>query len=198
MPASPIRPAPDVLVAVEPRAELGARVVEVDHDQPIEADPRVELGEEGVDGRRVADVDPGAPGVGGVEAEADALLRRRREAAIGRGDGGELARRSCPGPNPPPGGVLEDESMAAGSALVVGELGRLVARRFSAAHRSPSANARATPSARRSMPASTPVAPMRPDVDVDEAAAEVRARRAARGRAARPSARRTSAPGRPG
>ena len=67
----------------------------------------VEVGEEGVDGVRVGDVDPGAPGVGGVEAE-----RKRPRATPARGDrlgdGGQLldARAQA---EAAAGRVLEDD-----------------------------------------------------------------------------------------
>ena len=91
----------EVLVAVQPRAELRPRVVEVDHDQPLEPDPGVERVEEGVDGGRVGEVDAGAPGVGGVEAEADPLGRdaARRDA---RRRSPASSSTSCPRPPPLP------------------------------------------------------------------------------------------------
>ena len=88
-------PGAQVLVTVRPRPELGARVVEMDHDQPLEPDPLVEGGQEASIAAGVGDVDAGAPGVRGVEAEADSLgvdaARRDR-----RGDAPPARRRSCP------------------------------------------------------------------------------------------------------
>ena len=97
----------EVLVAIDPRAELGLRVVEVDHDQPVEPDPSVEVGQEGVHCRRIADIDPGRPRVRDVEAEADPV---GGQVAPGRclGDGGQL-RHVHAEPEAAPGRVLEHD-----------------------------------------------------------------------------------------
>ena len=68
----------EMLVSIETRAALRLRVVEVDHHQPVEPDPGVEIGQERIDRRGPAQVDPGRPGVRRVEAEPDPRRRRCR------------------------------------------------------------------------------------------------------------------------
>ena len=146
-------PRADVLVAVGARAELRARVVEVDQPQPVEADPRRRTSSTTAStpaGRvdRVA----GAPQVRGVEAEPEPARgrrpRRRSAASIARQ---LLDRRPEPGPDA--GAVLEHDEDDV--------------RRLAVAHRRSRHAARA-PSARRAIPASAPAPRCEPDVDVDE------------------------------
>ena len=85
-PDGPDRAGAEMLVAIEPRAELGLRIVEVDHRQAIEPDPLVEVGHEAIDAVGRVDRVAGAPQVGRVEAErdssgGDARGRRSRRAA---------------------------------------------------------------------------------------------------------------------
>jgi len=69
------RPRPEVLVAIEPGAAADLRIVEMDHGQPVEADPRRDLGDQGVDPFGRSDVVAGAPQVGRVEADSDPVGR---------------------------------------------------------------------------------------------------------------------------
>ena len=112
-------PGAQVLVPVDARARLRLRVVEMEHDQPLEPDPRVELEQEGIDGGGVRDVDPGRPRVGRVEADAeppsrDAARSRRVE------DVGEL-RDVRPEGEPAAGRVLEDDHRGVGAVIDLGE-----------------------------------------------------------------------------
>ena len=108
----------------------------MEHDQPLEPDPLVEVVEEGVDGGRLADVDPGRPGVGRVEAEPEPL---------GGDAPGQRRHRGCPAssvtsvpsPNPLPGEFSRTTIAASGPS-------------------STSASVSASPSARRRVPAATP------------------------------------------
>jgi hypothetical protein len=68
-------PGTDVLVSIVPGSQLRLGIVEVDHDQPIEPDPGVEVGQEGIAGVGVREVDPRSPGVRGIQAEAEPLVR---------------------------------------------------------------------------------------------------------------------------
>ena len=79
-----------VLVAIEPRSELRLRVVEVDHDQPVEADPLVEIREERIDRRGLARVDPRRPGVG-VSMQNPIRCDGRPRSGDSFGDGRQLA-----------------------------------------------------------------------------------------------------------
>ena len=147
----------EMLVAIDPRAELGLRVVEVDHDQPVEADPGVEVGQEGVDRRRVADIDPGRPGV-----------RRRR----GRSRSGRRPLR-----------LADASAMAASSATSCRARSRsrrefsstIIGRGIAALASVPSTSAsdqREAVGEPLRCPPCTPAAAMRADVDVDEARRE--------------------------
>ena len=73
---------PDVLVPVGPRAEAGPRVVQVDHHQPVEPDERIEAIDQRVDLVRLGDPVARAPGVRGVDAEADAPRLGTLQAAM--------------------------------------------------------------------------------------------------------------------
>ena len=60
----------------------------MDHDQPVESDPGVEVGQEGIDGVGLGQVDAGRPGVGGVEAEPESRTGDPARGG-GVGDGGQ-------------------------------------------------------------------------------------------------------------
>src|SRR4029453_18678698 len=79
----------------------------MDHDESLEADPVVESDEECIDRRRVADVDPGPPGMCDVDADPDvpSVDPALRETIA---DEGELVERR-PEPAPATRRVLEDE-----------------------------------------------------------------------------------------
>ena len=107
-------------MAIEARAELRLRVVEVEHHQPLEPDPPVEVGQEGVDGGRLADVDPGGPGVGRVEAEPEPLGRRRPgPAAASRMPASSVDIGAQP--EPAPRRVLEDDHRRVRTVVDLGE-----------------------------------------------------------------------------
>ena len=68
--ARPDPPRPQMFMAIDLRAEFDARIVEVDHDQPVEPDPIIEIGEERIKRLWLADVDPRAPGMSGTRQNA--------------------------------------------------------------------------------------------------------------------------------
>ena len=112
-------PRAQVLVAVEPRAALGLRVVQVDHDQPIEPDPGVEVGQERVDGVRVGEIDAGRPGMRRVEAEPDrasAIPCAATASAIAAS-----SVTSVPSPNPLPAEFSSTTMGVSGPAIDLGE-----------------------------------------------------------------------------
>ena len=110
---------PEVLVPVEPRPALRLRVVEMEHDEAIEPDPGIEVGQEGVDGVGLREVDPGRPRVRGVEAEADPA---GRQATSGGGlrDPRQLVDIH-PEPEPAPRRVLEDDHRRVGAVVHLGQ-----------------------------------------------------------------------------
>ena len=177
-PDRPDPPGAEVLVAIQPRAPLGARVVEVDHDQAIEPDPRVEVVEEGIDDGRIAEVDAGTPGVGRVEAEPQSVPRRRRRVPRHR--------------RWPPARHVRAEPPAAARPSSRGRASPRPARR-----RPRPASSR-TPSATRSMPVVDAAVAVRPDVDVDEPRPERRGAAQLAGEDVDGRSRRTPGPGRPG
>ena len=101
----------DMLVTITARTSLRRRVVEVDQDEAIQPDPPVELAEEPIDGPGLVEPDPRAPGMGRVQAEAEAPLRDA-EGGRGRGDPGELGHAGADRPTAT-GRVLEDDHCAA-------------------------------------------------------------------------------------
>ena len=134
-------------MSIEARPELGLRVVEVDHDQSLEPDALVEVGQEGVDRGGIRDVDAGRPGVRDVEAEAEPL---GRDATRGRRleDAGEL-RDVRPEREPAARRVLEDDTRGSWAVVDLTEDAREAVRQaFGPGRDAGSA--------------------MRPDVDVDE------------------------------
>ena len=98
---------PQVLMAIEMRAALALRVVEVDHGQPVEPDPGVEVGEECVDRVRLAQVDPGGPRVCRVETEPQSLAGDAAGGG-GIGDGGQAGDIHAES-EPAAGRVLEND-----------------------------------------------------------------------------------------
>jgi hypothetical protein len=100
-------PAADVLVAIVVRPGLGLRVVEVDEDQPPEPHAPLEGLEESVDRPRLVEPDAGAPGVGRVEAEPEAMIRDAELRSRVR-DPGQLRDRRADRPAAT-GRVLEDD-----------------------------------------------------------------------------------------
>ena len=127
----------EVLVAVEARAALRLRVVEVEHHQPVEPDPLVEVGQERVDrgglGRRRSRRPRRAPCRGRTRAVRDG------DAASGGGLG-DLGQLGDVRPEPEPAArrVLEDDHRRVRPVV---DLGERPAR---------------SPSARRAVPAATP------------------------------------------
>ena len=118
-PPAPIRPAPRCSwrSRCEPRSTL--RVVEVDHDQAIEPDPRIEVGEEGVDRVRLRQVDAGGPRVRRVEAEPEAVAGDATSG--GRlGDGGQLGDVGAES-EAAPRRVLEHDRRSVEPAVDLGE-----------------------------------------------------------------------------
>ena len=109
----------EVLVAVEMRAALRLRIVEVDHDQPVETDPVVEVRQEGIDGGRFGQVDPGRPGVGRVKTERHAVTGDAASGG-GLGDVGQTGPRPSRDRSRSPG-PLEDDRWCIGSAIDLGE-----------------------------------------------------------------------------
>src|SRR6187401_2145195 len=85
----------------------------MDHDESLEADAVVESDQERIDHRRVADVDPGPPGLCDVDSEPDvpAVDPALRETIA---DEGELVERR-PEPAPATRRVLEDEHRVCGA-----------------------------------------------------------------------------------
>src|SRR3954447_2337009 len=69
---------PDVVVAVAVRAERRLRVVRMEHAQPIEADPRVDVAQKRVVRVGVGDVHTGHVEVTGVETDPEALVPAER------------------------------------------------------------------------------------------------------------------------
>ena len=161
-------PGADVLVAVHARAELGLRVVEVDHHQPLEPDPRVEVGEEGVGRRRVGEVDSRRP---------------RRGRCRGRTRPARSGRRARRGPRrwPP----ARRRRARARSRRRPSSRATSIGRRPAAVASTSAAASRATPVGRAALDArpSTPAPRCEPMWTLTNRAAERRARPAARWRA---------------
>ncbi len=143
----------EVLVPVRPGPEFRTRIVEVDEDEPVEADAVVEVGQERVRRTGRPKVDARAPCVRRVQAEPDATAGDA-DIAEGPGDRGELGDVGAE-PEPAAGGVLEHEH-------------RRVRRRGNAVERP--CHAVREPTDSRCHAGS----PMRSDVDVDVACPERR------------------------
>ena len=101
-------PRAQVLVAVEPRPELGATVVEVHHHQPVEPDPAAECIEQRLDRGSRPQVVARAPEVRRVQAVTDP---RRVHAVLDQRavDRLQLVDRDAQAESAPRG-ILEDES----------------------------------------------------------------------------------------
>ena len=90
-------PRADVLMAVQSGPELRLGVVEVDQRQPVDPDLVGELADDAIDAGRLRDVLAGAPEMGEVEAETDALARHagRVEGSGDRGEFGQIDPESA-------------------------------------------------------------------------------------------------------
>ena len=148
----------DVLVAVRPRAQLRARVVEVDHPQPPEAERRVEAPRRRR--RRPRRCRSRSRRPTGAPCRGSSRTARGRSPAAATASSiraSSSMRRAQP--EPAAGAVLQDEGHVA--PLVAGEL------------RGPATR----PSARRAMPASTPSPRCEPTWTLTYAAPYARATR---------------------
>ena len=99
-PGRPDRPGAEVLVAVEPRAELGLRIVQVDHRQALEADPLAELADHA--GPPPSAVSIGWPAPHRWAVSRQIATRPARHAAGRRSPSRRAASSSTSTPIPPP------------------------------------------------------------------------------------------------
>ncbi len=148
-------PRTEMLVPIEVRPALRLRVVEVEHHQPVEPDPIVEIGEERIDRRGLRDVDPGGPRVRRVDAEPDPP-RRQASSRGGLGDRRQLGDIDAQ-PEPAAGRVLEHDHRRVGPVIDLGQRERQAIGQAFRAGRDPG-------------PA------VRSDMDVDEPTGEARRR----------------------
>ena len=148
--ADPARPRCSWRSRCEPRSDFESlRWIITSRPRPIRASNSSRKASAVV---RIGEVDAGAPGMGGVEAEAEPRFRRCPVRPPPRRSR-PAPSTSTPSPNPPPAEFSSTTMAASGPS-------------------STSARTRRRPSARRSVPGFDAGSAMRPDVDVDEPGAK--------------------------